>query len=67
MRMMMKSVKMKMMNFRITIMISLFQFEGQNNTILRARTGENITLDCVVFLRQDTTVTITFIYDKIVR
>jgi len=32
------------------------QFEGQNNTILRARSGENVTLDCVVFLRQDTTV-----------
>ena len=44
------------MNFRITIMISCFQFEGQNNTILRARSGENVTLDCVVFLRQDTTV-----------
>ena len=67
MRMMMKLVEMKMMNFRITIMKSLFQFEGQNNTILRARTGENVTLDCVVFLRQDTTVTMTFTYDKIVR
>ena len=32
------------------------QFEGANNTIVRARSGENVTLDCVVFLRQDTTV-----------
>ena len=46
------------MNFKIQIIINLLQFEGQNNTILRARSGENVTLDCVVFLRQDTTVTI---------
>ena len=25
---------------------------------MRARSGENVTLDCVVFLRQDTTVSI---------
>ena len=51
-----RAVMMLVINVRI--MINLFQFEGQNNTILRARSGENVTLDCVVFLRQDTTVTI---------
>ena len=65
MMMLTRAVMMLVINVRI--MINLFQFEGQNNTILRARTGENVTLDCVVFLRQDTTVTMTFTYDKIVR
>ena len=56
MMMLTRAVMMLVINVRI--MINLFQFEGQNNTILRARSGENVTLDCVVFLRQDTTVTI---------